>query len=200
MSVRLADWPRGLKRIFVVELPKGSRRQQMPESKQRPSGAWQFVIPDQLILLQNAFSQKRCLLLLQVEAGDVILRVNEVDVNRFSTKEGKKTDLLFSFSFSLFSFLSLSLSLSLSLFLSFAILCTFDGVHSFSLLVSLSLQLLSFQFLFKKYHLFVRDYAYRFSPRQDLFFFIPAFGDSDSAIEDDRQRVLELSVNEIAFS
>lgn len=25
----------------------------------------------------------------QVEAGDVILRVNEVDVNRFSTKEGK---------------------------------------------------------------------------------------------------------------
>lgn len=29
------------------------------------------------------------LFLLQVEAGDVILRVNEVDVNRFSTKEGK---------------------------------------------------------------------------------------------------------------
>lgn len=48
----------------------------------------QFIIPDQLILQQNAFSQKR--LVLQVEAGDVILRVNEVDVNRFSTKEGKK--------------------------------------------------------------------------------------------------------------
>lgn len=27
----------------------------------------------------------------QVEAGDVILRVNEIDVNRFSTKEGKNT-------------------------------------------------------------------------------------------------------------
>jgi hypothetical protein len=34
-----------------------------------------------------------CLLFSQVEAGDVILKVNETDVNRFSTKEGKQFDL-----------------------------------------------------------------------------------------------------------
>ena len=31
----------------------------------------------------------RKLLFFQVEVGDVILKVNETDVNRFSTKEGK---------------------------------------------------------------------------------------------------------------
>jgi hypothetical protein len=41
-----------------------------------------------------------CLLFPQVEAGDVILKVNETDVNRFSTKEGKQFDL------SLLSFLA----------------------------------------------------------------------------------------------
>jgi hypothetical protein len=33
------------------------------------------------------------LLFPQVEAGDVILKVNETDVNKFSTKEGKQFDL-----------------------------------------------------------------------------------------------------------
>lgn len=35
------------------------------------------------------------LLMFQVEAGDVILKVNETDVNRFSTKEGKYINLVF---------------------------------------------------------------------------------------------------------
>lgn len=106
MVVRYSPrWPvgQGAAANCVVELPKVGGASRRP-----PSGAWQFVVPDQLILLQNAFSQKRCLLLLQVEAGDVILRVNEVDVNRFSTKEGKKTDLLQPLSFSLSFFLSRS--------------------------------------------------------------------------------------------
>lgn len=30
----------------------------------------------------------------QVEAGDVILKINETDVNRFTTKEGKQFGLL----------------------------------------------------------------------------------------------------------
>lgn len=54
MAVRYSPrWPvgQGAAANCVVELPKTGGASRRP-----PSGAWQFVVLDQLILLQNTFS------------------------------------------------------------------------------------------------------------------------------------------------